>query len=474
MKGLDEAVRFEIGRRTAPADARVQVLLSVSTTHEGLRGIARDYLREEFSEAGQFSHLDIYAVTERDVQALLKQVLLPASAHLFPGRDTGPLVDVFGVEGEYGRHYSFLKAAAALWNVLVDDRIQATFKFDLDQVFPQEILVRETGRTAFEHLADPLWGAVGTDADGNPVELGMLAGALVNESDIGQGLFTPDVRWPEDSMAGEQWIFVSTLPQALSTQAEMMARYGEDGPDGQSTCLQRVHVTGGTTGILVDSLRRHRPFTPSWFGRAEDQGYIMSVLFSTEGPALRYFHASGFIMRHDKEAFAADAMDAARTGKAVGDLVRILAFSAYAAILPWGVPRIKSFLDPFTGCFISRLPLTVTWLRLAMKTAACFMEGGQEGYEEGSELVRMGSARLTLAQFGDADGLPDFLQEKYLREKEGWNLYYDILDALEGNLADHDPLAMKLSDRTRELVKEWRLSGQREPSDVKDQTTDKR
>jgi hypothetical protein len=109
-----------------------------------------------------------------------------------------------------------------------------------------------------------------------------------------------------------------------------------------------------------------------------------------------------------------------------------------------------------------------------MKTAACFMEGGQEGYEEGSELVRMGSARLTLAQFGDADGLPDFLQEKYLREKEGWNLYYDILDALEGNLADHDPLAMKLSDRTRELVKEWRLSGQREPSDVKDQTTDKR
>jgi hypothetical protein len=302
------------------------------------------------------------------------------------------------------------------------------------------------------------------------VELGMLAGALVNEEDVGKGLFTPDVKWHQGSLTGEQWVFASTLPQALSTEAEMMARYGQGDVDGVTSCLQRVHVTGGTTGILVDALRRHRPFTPSWFGRAEDQAYIMSVLFPEEMPALRYLHASGLIMRHDKEAFAADAMEAARTGKAVGDFVRILAFTSFAKALPWGVPRIKSFLDPFTGCFISRLPLTVAWLRLALKAAVWFMEGGQEGYEEGSELVRMGSARLALAQFGDADGL----KEKYLWEKEGWNLYYDILDALEGRLADHDPLAMGLSDRTRELVKGWRLSGQREPSDVKDQATDKR
>ena len=455
LGGLDEAVRFEIGRGSAPADARVQVLLSVSTTHEGLQEVARGYLGGELSACGVFDHLDIYAVTESDVSDLLDQVLLPASVHLFPGRDTGPLVEVLGVEGEYGRHYSFLKAAAALWNVLVDDRIRATFKFDLDQVFPQQLLVDETGRSAFEHLADPLWGAIGTDDEGRAVELGMLAGALVNEEDVGKGLFTPDVKWHQGSLTGEQWIFASALPQALSTEVEMMARYGEGDVDGVTSCLQRVHVTGGTTGILVDALKRHRPFTPTWIGRAEDQAYIMSVLFPEERPPLRYFHASGFIMRHDKEVFAADAMDAARTGKAVGDLVRVLAFSAYAAALPWGVSRIKSFLDPFTGCFISRLPLTVAWLRLALKAAAWFMEGGQEGSEEGNELVRMGSARLALAQLGDTETV----KERYLREREGWDLFYDLLDELEKGLAGGDCFAAEIQKGMLKLVQGWKVAG---------------
>ena len=59
---------------------------------------------------------------------------------------------------------------------------------------PRRILVEETGRTAFGHLATPLWGATARDADGRDIELGMLAGALVNERDIGRGLFTPGCR----------------------------------------------------------------------------------------------------------------------------------------------------------------------------------------------------------------------------------------------------------------------------------------
>jgi hypothetical protein len=74
--------------------------------------------------------------------------------------------------------------------VLVDPGIKATFKIDLDQVFPQAVLVAETGSSAFEHLGSPLWGARGRDAEGRPIELGLLAGALVNEADIGRGLFT--------------------------------------------------------------------------------------------------------------------------------------------------------------------------------------------------------------------------------------------------------------------------------------------
>jgi len=89
----------------------------------------------------------------------------------------------------------------------------------------------------------------------------MMAGALVNERDIGHGLFTPDVPIPESVPEGEAVIFYSPLPMALSTRAEMMTRYDNDILDGIETCIQRIHVTGGTSAALIDSIRKHRPFT---------------------------------------------------------------------------------------------------------------------------------------------------------------------------------------------------------------------
>ena len=96
--------------------------------------------------------------------------------------------------------------------------------------------------------------------------------------------------------------------------------------DGKIECIQRIHGTGGTNGILVDSLRKHRPFTPSLIGRAEDQSYILSVLMNP-GEKLAYVHKDGLIMRHDKEAFAADAIKAASFGNLIGDYIRTLYFS---------------------------------------------------------------------------------------------------------------------------------------------------
>ena len=61
---------------------------------------------------------------------------------------------------------------------MIDDRIRATFKIDLDQVFPQDELVSETGKSAFEHFKTDLWGAWGVDSSGNHVELGMIAGSF--------------------------------------------------------------------------------------------------------------------------------------------------------------------------------------------------------------------------------------------------------------------------------------------------------
>lgn len=441
LRGLDEAADFE--RRHGRLSRRLQVVLSVSVTHDRLRDVAHDYVRTELRRAGGFDNLDVYVFTEADTLRLSDEVLRPAAN----GTST-ELSEVFGVDGEYGRHYSFLKAIAALWSVLVDPRIRATFKIDLDQVFAQEVLVAETARSAFEHLTTPLWGATGVDSWGEPVELGMLAGALVNERDIGRGLFTPDVDFPTGPATPDEYVFFSRLPQALSTRAEMMERY--DGPlrDGRRMCLERVHVTGGTNGILVDALRRHRPFTPTFFGRAEDQAYILSVLDGQRSdgrPRLAYAHAAGLIMRHDKEAFAGEAIEAARVGKLVGDDVRILYFSAYADLL--GRERVKALADPFTGCFISRLPATVVLLRFALRLAHAFERGDER---LAGELASMGAERIAAALDFTADG--PRLASRVAAERHAWNAYYDALDTLERGLTDGHAGARGLRDVARQIV----------------------
>jgi len=450
LKGLQECMAFEITRGMVPPDSRLTCALSVSTTHEGLREAARPYLEETLREAGDLSRLDIYAFTEREALRMVEEIVAPAARHYFGEAPEEALRRAIGVDGEYGRHYSFLKALPAFWQVLVDPGVRGTFKIDLDQVFPQEELVRETGRSAFEHLCTPLWGAEGMDAEDRPVRLGMLAGALVNESDLKHGLFTPDVPYPKEKPRPDHWVFFSTLPQAVSTEAEMMARYGDGGLDGRGRALQRVHVTGGTCGILLESLRRYRPFTPGMIGRAEDQAYLLSVLFSEHGPALRYLHASGLIMRHDKNTLVPRTIRAARAGKEVGDLVRILLFTRYANALPWSLSEIKGELDPFTGCFMSRLPHTVVSLRFALRTAALFEEG-EEG--EAMEFHRIGVARLGKAMMSSPAGITAF-REAWEKERHAWDVFYDVLDRAEKDLEKGDGFAGGLKKKAMALVKD--------------------
>jgi len=446
LRGLDRAMAFE--RRRNPTAGRLTVVLSVSVTHAGLREVAHEFVRHELERAGGLEHLDVHVFTETDAERLLEEVLEPAVDPL--ARDS--LRDVFGVDGEYGRHYSFLKAITALWQVLVDPGVRGTFKIDLDQVFPQEALVAETGHSALEHLATRLWGARGVDADGQPVELGMIAGALVNERDIGRGLFTPDVPLPIGPATPDEHVFMSKLPQAISTRAEMMTRYGGPELDGRRRALQRVHVTGGTNGILVDALRRHRPFTPSFIGRAEDQAYIMSLLGDANAgkPRLAYAHAAGLIMRHDKEAFAGEAIEAARVGKLVGDDVRILYFSALGRTV--GFEQAKALLDPFTGCFISRLPITVVLLRSALRIGNAFASGDAE---LGRQLAEIGSQRIAFAISSTVE--TDDFRRRVARERQAWDAYYAGLQSVEASLVDGDEGALRLRRRARDIVAAARL-----------------
>jgi len=447
LRGLEEACAFEKSRSNTEKGSRLACVLSVSVTHKGLHAIARQYLKEAFAQTGDFHNLDVYAFSEIDTEDMIHRVLAPAASRYLKSENAGDLLGVFGVDGEYGRHYSFLKAIAAFWSILIDPLKRATFKIDLDQVFPQDALVEQTGASAFEHFKTPLWGASGTDTLGQSVDLGMIAGALVNESDINTSLFTPDVVFPNRPLAPDEYIFSSQLPQALSTVAEMMTRYDTELPDGNRTCIQRIHITGGTNGILTDRLFRYRPFTPSFIGRAEDQAYILSVL-TNPGQRLAYVHKDGLIMRHDKKAFAQEAITSARVGTIIGDYVRILYFSAYAKLLSSDISTIKNIIDPFTGCFVSKIPITVVYLRFALKAASLF-DSGQ--HDDAVDFVINGAKRISSA-LKFVDGKDALMKRGYEKERVGWHLYYDTLSALKTALQNDDDFALKLQRKARKII----------------------
>ncbi len=449
LKGLDQAIEFEKKKGVVEKGTKVHCVLSVSVTHEGLHDIARAYLEDVLRREKSIKHLNVYILTESDADTLIDETLNPAARHYLDSKDEDILHEIIGVDGEYGRHYTFLKAISAFWQVFINSDVRGTFKIDLDQVFPQNELVKETGASAFEHFRTPLWGAEGLDENDNRIELGMIAGALVNEEDIGRSLFTPDVSFPGRNICGNEWIFHSPLPQALSTQAEMMTRYGEGELNGRDRCIQRVHVTGGTCGILVESLRKYRPFTPTFIGRAEDQAYILSVLLKEESGNLRYAHEAGLIMRHDKKSFAGEAIKSAHTGKLVGDYTRILLFSYYVRALPWSVEQTKDIIDPFTGCFVSYIPFTVVSLRFALKGASFFKDGKPN---EGFDLLQMGTNRLHKI-INKLSETSNPLYERFRKEKKAWNIFYDLLDKVEEGLERGDPFALDIKAKAKELIK---------------------
>lgn len=446
VQNLAEAVAFEKRHGGLDPQAKITLLVSVSPTHTDVSGPVGRWIKRELSRVDYAKHINLYLVTEEDCLALLEQVLIPAAKEWLGCDDAAPLIRVFGVEGEYGRHYSFLKAAAAFWRVFIDRKVKATFKIDLDQVFPQDELIRETGATAFGHFRSPLWGASAQDSWGNNVRLGMTAGLLVNRNDIESSLFTPDVRFPLHAPVADEMIFRSAEPQAVSTLAEMGTRYREGSePDGRTTALQRVHVTGGTTGILIEDLIRYRPFSPTFITRAEDQAYLMPVMFhASEGAFLRYLHSHGLVMRHDADLFTDAALDA-RLGKMAGDIARMILFSGLARALPWGAERVKRELDPFTGSFISPIPITIAMLRLTLRTAQLFASGAKN---DAVRFFRLCVARLEGPMRDYAKGL----SQTFEQERAGWEIYYDVIQEFERRLAECDAAAVAYADRAVGII----------------------
>ena len=450
---LDKSLETERERGNLSGE-KVKCVLSVSVTHTGLLSLAKDYIQQELAENITLKNLEVYIFTENNAQKLISEVFFPVNSKYFGEDNQDVLSEIFGVDGEYGRHYSFLKAIAAVWNVLIDNSVKATFKIDLDQVFPQNELIEETGASALEHFKTPLWGAKGDGNEGREVEFGMIAGGLVNEKDIHNGLFTPDVPFPKKVPDTESRIFFSKLLMALSTEGEVMTRYNENSDvDGKNTCLQRIHVTGGTNGILVDALRRYRPFTPTFIGRAEDQAYIISTLGDPKKQSLAYLHKAGLIMRHDKEAFAQEALKNAELGKIAGDYIRMLYFSEYARAVTANTEELKEILNPFTGSFISKIPITLSMLRFALKAADFFKNGEAE---KARKFLYHNASRLDSA-IDFIKGDESKLKKQVAAERNGWDRFYDILDKAE-ELQTSDPeYAAGLEDKAKNIITECRI-----------------
>jgi len=449
LRGLQETIHYERGRGNAQDGQKITCVLSVSVTHPSLHKIARDYLKEEFSKTTIGEDVDIYIITESDTQRIINEIFEPAVKVYLSQNSTSELFQIIGVDGEYGRHYNFLKAILAFWNIFVNSNFRATFKIDLDQVFPQSELVRDSGASAFEHFKTPLWGAKGINFWGETIDLGMLAGALVNQRDIHKSLFTPDVPFPSRELKPDEYIFFSILPQALSTAAEMMTRYDHDDLDGKRNCLQRIHITGGTTGILLEHLLRFRPFTPSFIGRAEDQAYLLSTLTN---PVIKlgYVHKDGLIMRHDKEGFAQNAIQSAYTGKVIGDYVRILYFSKYGEIIQKNYDRLKAYIDPFTGSFVSNIPITIVYLSLVLKTLSLLKDNNSE---QAIELLKNGAMRIP-----KAIKYINQIESTFKEEKRGWNLYYDVLEILKTKLEQNDDKAKAFQKTAQEIIKNCKVN----------------
>ena len=146
-------------------------------------------------------------------------------------------------------------------------------------------------------------------------------------------------------------------------------------------------------------------------------------------------------------------------GKLIGDDVRILYFSAYVgAVAGDGTDgsldqaAIKALLDPFTGGFASRIPITVVLLRFALRTLGFFARG-EDAW--GSEYALDGARRLTAAMDSTTD--PVALRASVQRERAGWAHFYDALDELEAGIAVGETSALSAQRAVRAIIEDRRV-----------------
>ena len=153
-------------------------------------------------------------------------------------------------------------------------------------------------------------------------------------------------------------------------------------------------------------------------------------------------------MRHDKDSFAQEAIKAAHIGKLIGDYTRILLFSSYARLINEDVSKTKDLIDPFTGCFVSKIPITVVYLRFALKAASLF---DSEELSPAVEFIQNGSARISQT----LKFIKNDIDKVCRKEKKGWKLFYETLNACRSALKEEDPFVSEMQKKVQTLSRKW-------------------
>lgn len=348
LRFLDRALSFEFKRGNIGINNKIHLVLSLSVTHKGLEKFAIKYIEFLIKKKLKLKFIKVFVFDENKSSQIINTI--------FPKNND--FEEYFGVNGNYGRHYTFLKYILLLWNKVIDENFNYSFKIDLDQVFDQKFLLKISNQSFFEILKSQVyWGGSGYDYKDRFVDLGMLAGGLINKSDTSKGYVVPDVRRPNNknifSKISSKRVFCPDWSHALSTETEILSK---------KINMHRIHVTGGTTGITIDALNNWAPFTPSFISRAEDQAFVLSSI--KKNKFLSHLHAKNLIMRHDKLDFAKRTISQAKMGKEISNLERILLFSYYSKCNKLSFANIKSHFWPYTSSFIQRCPETMLCLVL--------------------------------------------------------------------------------------------------------------
>jgi hypothetical protein len=452
---------------------KVPLYVSISPTHGGvsLSSAAREVLRYQYTAAvksGILQELKIvepYLYSQADVKHLINDVLTPAAKRYFPeipDKEIEGYLSFFGVEGYYAMHYNFLKAFGSLAKFM-NPSVKAVIKIDTDQSFPAERFYRETGSCWLESFTLHTLGAIAQDQNERNIYLGCFAGSLTNRDELidKDDLFLPDISipdLPESIPEGEAGVFYQGLVQSLITRGEAFP------PEVQWRALKilneypymRTVVTGGTTGFLIEALERYAPFVDVHVHRAEDQAYLLSVLFDEyNGNFLRYLYFPGLHMIHEKESFAAESIKIAEPYKKVYDLERIWSFSflarALCEIKGWGFEDVKRSLNFFTASFIQPFPGLLALTRFVLSVAG---RGGRN--REDIIYQKEGLKRLSKIAFS---------QDRYYRETrtrvakqiKAWRFYYDLMIRLRESAKKGDPFALALKRKAIEINNNCKL-----------------